>query len=147
MFQAYEKPSGSGTVLFRRPIETVGFAGISPDGKSFAMGSATSDSVEIVDATTGVVRDRIVVPGRGIAQAAAWAPDGEALYVSGVLMDPRYWIRKIPLTATGSAEVLWSSEDVWAGNPVPSPDGTKLSFQTRELRTELWRLDLPSRAR
>jgi Tol biopolymer transport system component len=147
VFQAYEKPSDSGTILFRRPIETVGFAGISPDGKSFAMGSATSDSVEIVDATTGVVRDRIVIPGRGIVQAAAWAPAGEALYVSGVLMDPRYWIRKVPLTGTASTKVLWASEDVWAGNPVPSPDGTRLSFQTRELKTELWRLDLPSRAR
>jgi YD repeat-containing protein len=147
VFQTYEKPSGSGAILFRRPVETVGFAGISPDGKSFAMGTATSDSVEILDASTGVVRDRIVIPGRGIAQAAAWAPDGGALYVSGVLMDPRYWIRRVPLTGTGSTELLWASEDVWAGNPVPSPDGTKLSFQTRELRTELWRLDLPSRVK
>jgi Tol biopolymer transport system component len=141
-FHSFDPRRGRGPVLFRRPAEQVAFAGISPDGAAFAMGSGASDTVEIVDASTGAIQDRRVLPGRGIVQAAAWSSDGSALYVSGVLKKPRYWIRRIPLRGSGDGDIVWASENTWAGNPVPSPDGAKIAFQIREHRNELWRLTL-----
>jgi Tol biopolymer transport system component len=141
-FHSFDPRRGRGPVLFRRPKERVAFAGMSPDGAAFAMGNGASDTVEIVDGITGAIRDRWVLPGRGIVQAAAWSSDGSALYASGVLTKPRYWIRRIPLHASGDGDIVWASENTWAGNPVPSPDGAKIAFRTREHRNELWRLSL-----
>lgn len=143
-FRAFDPGSGPGSLLFRRPAARVAFAGLSPDGNAFAMGSGVSDTIEIVDADTGATRSRVVVPGRGIVQGAAWSSDGTALYASGVLTRPRYWIRRIPVTDPGGARLVWTSETAWAGIPVPSPDGTKISFRTRERRSELWRLEVSS---
>lgn len=141
-FHSFDPRRGRGPVLFRRPVERVAFAGMSPDGEAFAMGSGASDTVEIVDASTGTLRHRWILPGRGIVQAAAWSSDGRTLYASGVLTKPRYWIRRVPLHGSGDGDIVWASENTWAGNPVPSPDGAKIMFQTREHRSELWKLSL-----
>jgi Tol biopolymer transport system component len=140
VFRSMDPASGGGTELFRLPFQGELLGDLSPDGVSLVIGKMSSDTLRIVDAATGALRRTIKVPGSGNVFGARWSTDGRFIFVSGQEGSPNYWIRRVSLS--GQADLVWSSEDTWAGNPSPSPDGKRLAFGTRELRSEVWALEL-----
>jgi hypothetical protein len=47
-----------------------------------------------------------------------------------------FWICRID-PMSGEEELLWSSGNVWAGTPLPSPDGQSLACKMMELTFDL----------
>jgi len=140
VFRSMDPASGEGRDVFRLPFEGDLFGDISPDGMRFVIGEMGSDTLRVLDAATGALLRTIKVPGSGNVFGARWSTDGRFIFVSGQEGSPSYWIRRVSLS--GQADLVWSSEDTWAGNPSPSPDGKRLAFGTREIRAEAWALDL-----
>ena len=102
---------------------------LSFDGKKIAMLSeAAVDRIEILDLEAGT-KSGVEVRNWSV-QSAAWAPDNQHIYISGLSAD-RFRIALLSLDGNVKNLISPLPSQGWVTDPRPSPDGRYLAFFLR----------------
>lgn len=114
--------------------------GLSPDGSRIAYVTERGQ-VEIMSLRDRSWHEISLGPHWQQLQTVAWTADGKSLFVTCWKPDGTDLVRatlsgKVTLLGhTGHS--LWQ----WARNPLPSPDGKYLAFQSTSIDSNVWMLD------
>lgn len=131
--------AGIGAVRFRYPAPQLaeGFppaADLSPDGERIVVITGDSRGYDVLDANTGRLLRETSMPTGANPQSIRWSAD--TLYATGMDGPAQYWVSR--LDPNGRQHLIWSSDDVWAGELAISPNGGTLAFTTLRSIDELW---------
>jgi Tol biopolymer transport system component len=106
---------------------------VSPDGSQLVVADRTG-RVRVFSVGGRQLRDLRVEKGM-TPQSVNWSWDGTGLYLSGMFGGTTYWIVRMDLD--GNIEVIWESDNAWAFNPLPSPDGSRLALHVFSSMSEI----------
>jgi Tol biopolymer transport system component len=114
---------------------------ISPTGEQVVF-TETNGRIRVFDLRSGESRQLPNVSG-GIPKFVNWSPTKKSIYLAGLNWKAtetvNYWVGRLDLE--GGAEFLWGSNDMWAGMPVPSPDGNSVIFHGLRWETDIWMIE------
>lgn len=113
---------------------------LSPDGARIAY-VTEHGQVEIMSLRDQSWREISLGPRWQQLQTVAWAADGKSLFVTCWKPDGSDLLH---VTLGGKVTLLWHnghSPWQWATNPLPSPDGKYLAFESKSLDSNVWILE------
>jgi serine/threonine protein kinase len=114
--------------------------GLSPDGSRIAY-VTEHGQIEIMSLRDRSWHEISLGPHWQQLQTVAWAADGKSLFVTCWKPNGSDLLRA---TLDGKVTLLWHyghSPWQWATNPLPSPDGKYLAFQSKSLDSNVWMLE------
>lgn len=114
--------------------------GLSPDGSQIAY-VTEHGQVEIMSLRDQSWHEISLGPHWQQLQTVAWAADGKSLFVTCWKPDGSDFLHA---ALDGKVTLLWHnghSPWQWATNPLPSPDGKYLAFQSKSLDSNVWMLE------
>ncbi len=110
---------------------------LSPDGSQLAVvDHSHKDRVEIFTLSNQAWHELSVEPGWGDFQSVAWAADEKGFFLTTYLPESFNLVR---VATTGKAQLLLNyARRQWMTQPLPSPDGQYLAFQTQTADSNIW---------
>ena len=140
VFTAFDPLQGRRGELARIPVSSFTFWDLSPDGRRIAFGAneETSGRIHLMSLAGDPPHD-IDVRGWTRLVSAAWASDGNALFVTAFASKGAPLLR---VALDGSSQMLYRGLK-YVENPVASPDGRYLAFGEMTEDGNAWVLDTP----
>jgi hypothetical protein len=141
-FHAHDtsKASGHGRELARIGLNGRDYGwNVSADGGRVAVVNG-GRTIQLVNLNNGGVR-KIKIDASVYAQGVAWDASGHQLYLSGMLLHSGGGHVLYRVDLSGNTQLLWRTTDRWFGEPVPSPDGTRLALAARTVEANAWMLE------
>jgi len=143
VFYSLDPVRGKGEQLGKTEVSSIGFIGwnVSPDGSRLALVDSHKYNARIEMLT---LRDRAWhevsgEPGWGEFQSIAWAAEGNGFFVTSWLPDS---FNLLYVALTGKVKpLLRNGHRQWMINPLPSPDGKYLAFQSQTWDSNVWMLE------
>jgi Tol biopolymer transport system component len=144
VFYSLDPLRGRGAKLgqFSHLVDLVGHSGwsLSPDGSRIAY-VTKNGQVEIMSLKDGIWHELSLPRSWQQLQTVAWAADGESLFVTCWRPDASDLLH---VTLGGQVRVLLhNGHSQWQmiSNPLPSPDGKYLAFQSEAFDSNVWMLE------
>jgi hypothetical protein len=143
VFYSLDAVRSKGDQLGKIEVSSDGFISwnVSPDGSRLALVDSHKYYARIEVLT---VRDRVWhevsgEPGWGDYQSIAWAADGNGFFVTSWLPDS---FNLLYITLAGKVKpLLRNGHRQFMINPLPSPDGKYLAFQSQTWDSNVWMLE------
>jgi hypothetical protein len=114
---------------------------LSPDGSRIVV-TERNGRIRVLDLRSGECRELPCKSGEQIL-FVYWSPTMSSIYVTGLTWITtgaiNYWVGRLNLE--GGFEMLWASNDIWAGWPVPSPDDRSVIFHALRWETDFWMIE------
>jgi Tol biopolymer transport system component len=114
--------------------------GLSPDGSRIAYVTERGQ-VELMSLRDRSWHEISLGPHWQQLQSVAWSADGKSLFVTCWRPDGSDLLHA---TLDGKVTLLWHnghSQWQWATNPLPSPDGKYLAFQSKSFDSNVWMIE------
>jgi eukaryotic-like serine/threonine-protein kinase len=112
--------------------------GLAPDGSRIALVENLSDNVRVLDLQTKQIEVIHPTPQQRGLQMPAWSADGKRLFLSAFW---EYKGRLLEMDLNGNTHLLIENPQGWIGNPCPSPDGTRIAYNSSVLETSVTLLE------
>jgi len=141
-FHVYDpdQATGRGRELARIRLDRPDYGwNVSADGGRVAVVNG-GRTIKLVNLNTGGVR-KFSIDTSVYSQGIAWDASGRTLYLSGMLLHSGGGHVLYQVDLSGKTRLLWRTADRWFGEPVPSPDGTRLALAARTVEANAWMLE------